>query len=109
MRMSRTHHDGQDVLGAGLAVQRLTSGDGPQTGVNTEEVQAAGVDGALQRELQTVVPIQVRSHNLEDLRVWLQIFRNSDFVGGLGEDRRIVVVVHHRDINLEHEEGQQET
>lgn len=107
MRRSRTHHDGQDVLGAGLTVQRLTSGDGPQTGVNTEEVQAAGVDGALQRELQTVVPIQVRSHNLDDLHVRLQVFRNSDFIGGLGEDGRIVVVVHHRDINLEHE-GQQE-
>lgn len=106
--MSWTHHDGQDVLGAGLAVQRLTSRDGPQTGVDTEEVQATGVYGALQRELQTVVPIQVRGHNLDHLGVCLQVFRNSDFVGGLGEDRRIVVVVQHRDVNLEHEEGPQE-
>lgn len=98
---SLTHHDGQDVLGAGLAVQRSAGEDGPQTGVNTEEVQATGVDGALQRERQTVVPVQVRGHDLDHFRVWLQVFRNGGLVGGLGEDRRVVVVVHHRDVNLE--------
>lgn len=39
-----THHDGQNVLGTGLTVQRLAGEDGSQTGVNTEEVQATGVN-----------------------------------------------------------------
>lgn len=82
-------------------VQTLESVDGAQSGVDAEEAHAAGVDGALQRVGELVVPVAVYSHHLDHRRVRGDVFRNRGLVGWLGEHGSIIIVVHHGDVNLQ--------
>lgn len=99
-----SHHDSEDVLGAGLVIQPLSSVHRARVGVDAEQTQAGGVDGAVEGVGQAVVLITVWGQHLDHLCVWGCVLWDGDIIGGLGESGRVVIVVKHGDVDLEGEE-----
>lgn len=59
--VSVSYHDSENVLCSSLVVQSLCSIHRASVGVNTEQTQAGGVDGAVEGVGETVALVTVRS------------------------------------------------
>lgn len=100
------HHDGQDVLSSGLVVQPVGCVHHAGTRVDPEQPHANWVHAAIDREAQAGAFVGVGSPEPQQLQVDRRVLRNTDVIGRLREDGRVVVAVLDSDEHLERQTGQ---